>query len=500
MATPSAAITEWDASGNPIQAGAPAAQRPMEWDADGNPLASSAALHAKAGFQTSQGAPAPAPPGFFQSAEASFLQPIEHPIQTVEGMIAPIRAALPSYGGGGSMGQIPMPNPQVIDTGQAAVQAGKQALQNPMGAAGAIAGQLPYMAAGDWFERGMPVPDVVADAGAAIRERALGDPNAAALRGLRVSPASSKAQQTLDAVEGARPYLQGVNGLSDLQARVPVAKDEIWKPYADALSKIGSRPIKGPDGQMTTVQGLEDRRLELSAQLRTLRQGGPEAVQLAQQKGLTQANLMREDSQIRSILDPQLRQAGVDPQAVRKAFAQVSTVGKRVAGRTTVGEAAQPYTFARMANLQLDNPRSWIGEPVQGVRDWIAGRPYFRGNPTDVNLREAFRSAGPKPDLTVPTRPIAGLLSRAPRDAIVTPAPQDASGAVAYEPPAYSPTTRAQRQGRMLPAQAGPEILPYYPQMGNDEQLAALLHYLRNNPKQLKLAAKGEAIRLPSGQ
>ena len=121
-----------------------------------------------------------------------------------------------------------------------------------------------------------------------VREAALGNPDEAAMRGLHVSPQSPKALRTLSAVGGARPFLQGVKGLEDLQARVPMAKQEIWAPMEETLNRVGGKEVPGPNGP-TTLRDLENRRLEISAQLRALKSGGPEAMALAQQKGLTQA-------------------------------------------------------------------------------------------------------------------------------------------------------------------------------------------------------------------
>jgi hypothetical protein len=233
--------------------------------------------------------------------------------------------------------------------------------------------------------------------GSAVREAAMADPDVAALKALRVGPASPNAKATLSAVEGARPYLKGSQSLSDLQSRIPQAKSEIWSPYDEAVQK------SSPE-----VQQMEARRQEISAQLRTLKQGGPEAIALAQQKGLTQAGLLDEENAIKARLDPELQKAGVDPQLIRKTFAQVSKVGNpKVMGRSTLAEKPQPYGFGRMANIKLDSPRTWLGEPLQGVRDLVAGRPMWSGSPTDVNIREAFRpGVGPtKPDFRAPTPP-----------------------------------------------------------------------------------------------
>lgn len=368
---------------------------------------------------------------------------------------------------------------------------------HPAYAAGKIAG--PIIAGVGVSDVAPIIGEPIGRGATAVREAALGDADAAALRGLHVSPQSPKAIQTLNAVEGARPFLQGSQNLADVQARIPDAKAEIWEPYQNALNKIGGRQVKGPDGAMTTVQTLEDRRLELSAQLRTLRKGGPEAIQLAQQKGLTQANLLREDSQIRSVLDPQLRQAGIDPAAIRKAFSQVAQVGSRVAGKTTTGEASQPFGFSRLADIDIRKPLSNIGTTVKVARDIAAGR-YRSQIPTDMNIREAFRPSvsGPKPNFAALPSRYAGLLERGP---IQTPPPADTSGSIPYQPPPVDATTRAVRLGRLLPAQTGGPIeLPYVPEMTGGEQLAALLHYLRNNKPPKGLPAKSSPIRLPASK
>lgn len=234
-----------------------------------------------------------------------------------------------------------------------------------------------------------------------VRAAALGDPNEAALKGLRVGPASTKSLSTIRSVEGARPYLQGVKSLEDLQGRIPAAKQEIWGPYQKTVDAIGGKQVQGPDGP-TTVGNLENERLQISANLRTLKQGGPEAVQLATQKGMNQADLLAREKSVQAALDPHLEQAGIDPKLIRQTFGNVAQVGGRVAGKSTMAEPSQPYGFGRMLNLSLKSPRTWIGEPAQGVRDLAAGRPLWSGKPTDINLREAFRVGGAKPDLRAP--------------------------------------------------------------------------------------------------
>jgi hypothetical protein len=392
---------------------------------------------------------------------------VAHPLDTLAGMAQPFMASGVSPNGYPTTAATGRPqdsqaNAQVQQQAQQGqADAAKFIGQNPAYAVGQVAG--PALLTAGVAKFGPKIAGAAVEGAGAIRESALGNPDAAALKGLHVSSQSKNAVSTLNAVQGARPFLEGVQGLEDLQNRVPVAKQEIWEPYQQAIESIGDNKVKGPDGAMTTVRDLEARRLELSAQLRTLRAGGPEATALAQQKGLTQASLLREESAVKSALDPQLRQVGIDPVAIRKAFGQVSAIGSRVAGKTTVSEAAQPSGFGRMTNMQLDTPRTWIGEPVQGLRDLAAGRPAWSANPTDLNIREAFRMGGPKPDFSVPVQPqpqIAGL----------------------------------------LPSQAGgPHILEYYPEMSSGENIAALMQLLRSKRPQLALPARGQAIQLPRG-
>ena len=196
--------------------------------------------------------------------------------------------------------------------------------------------------------------------------------------------------------------------------------------------------------------------------LRTPKAGGPEAVALAQQKGLTQANLLREQSQVQFALDPQLQQAGIDPVGIRKAFAQVSQVGAKVAGKTTTGEANQPYGIGRLQGINLTKPVENIPALANAGRDIAAGR-YLNANPTDLNIREAFRSGGPKPDFTMPVQ--------------VTTQPE-----------------------RLLPATTGGPIeLPLCATDGRRRTARRTdAHYIRNNPRlQKALSAKSGPIITP---
>lgn len=324
----------------------------------------------------------------------TMAQPLLHPIDTVKG-IAKVASDVATQGTSAVGTDVVAPMAQQY--AQDKQQGGNALALENLG--GQLAGNIEggrMMGAG--IKAAAPK---VMQAGSAIRDAAIGDPNAAALKGLRIGPASAKALSTVRSVEGARPYLQGAKSLEDVQSRIPGAKAEIWGPYQQTVDAIGGKQVVGPDGP-TTVGDLENERLQISANLRALKQGGPEAVQLATQKGMNQADLLAREKSVQAALDPHLEQAGIDPKLIRQTFGNVAQVGGRVAGKSTMAETAQPYGFGRMLNLRIDRPSTWIGEPAQGVRDLAAGRPLWRGKPTDVNLREAFRTGGAKPDFRAP--------------------------------------------------------------------------------------------------
>lgn len=230
--------------------------------------------------------------------------------------------------------------------------------------------------------------------GNSVRNAVVGDPNAAALRGVRIGPNSPKTLSTLSAIEGARPFLKGATSLEDLQAKIPTAKSEIWSPYREAINAIGDKSTG-----FGTVADLENERLQNSALLRGLKSQNPEAIQLAAQKGLNQADLLNQESQLKALLDPELRATGIDPTAIRKSFGEVSRIGKQISGKSTLIEKEQPYGLGKVLDVDLHKPMQIIPKAIEGGRDILAGRPLFKGKPTDVSVREGFRNAGPKPDL-----------------------------------------------------------------------------------------------------
>lgn len=317
-----------------------------------------------------------------------------------------------------------------------------------------LAGETFGATALDGLVRGAPgATRGLGDTASAIRQSAIGNPDVAALRGLRVGQGSKQALGTLSSVQGARPFLQGASDLADLQAKIPVAKSEIWSPYEDALGRVGD--TKTPLG---TAKELEARRLELSGQLRLVKSRNPGDIALAAQQGLDKSALLAEEKRITSTLDPILRDAGVDAGSVRKSYAQVGRIGSRIEGRSTLNEAAKPYGFNKLPELltgvDLTKPSTYI-KPVGNLfdigKDLTAGR-YTSAKPTDVAIREAFRNGGAKPNfLTEPkySEP-AGYL---PSSTIGEPGGPDYSqGALPSRNPII---TQPPAQLRGLPASAG---------------------------------------------
>lgn len=291
---------------------------------------------------------------------------------------------------------------------------------------------------------------LAADAGSALRTAAIGDTDAAALRGLRVPPNGKKVLPMQSSVQAARPYLQGSSSLEDLQARVGPAKDEIFAPYRETLDAVGDNPVKGPDG-MTTIRALEDERQELSAMNRGLRTGDPSALRLAEQKGMSQAESLAREKAVQAHLDPALSQYGIDPQGIRQAYGSVARIGNQVEGRSTLLEKPQPSGFGKIGQISLKQPLQAPGQILSGVRDLIAGRPAFSMSPSDVGIREGFANAGPKPDFGkyTPFQP-QGLLGKPPIELSASPevggVPED------YQPPPFYHDTDAMRLGRLLEA------------------------------------------------
>lgn len=300
---------------------------------------------------------------------------------------------------------------------------------------------------------------VVGKIGGAVRSAAIGDADAAAMRGLKVPAGSPKMQRSISSVQTARPYLQGAESQADLQARIPAAKSEIWGPYQQAIDAGKNLQVRGPDGP-TTLGELEQERLQLSALNRGLKMREPEAIQLAQQKGMNQAQLLDREKAVQGALDPELTKMGIKPQEIRKTFGAVAQIGQKVSGKSTIIEPQQPYGFSKIKDLSLTKPLSNIPTVMSAGRDIAAGR-YMSASPIDTGIREGFRGNSPKPDLgrltsTLQPPPPRNLIGPG---AIRMPAPMEVGGTPAgYQPPPVYVGTNASRLGRMLEAPKEPPI------------------------------------------
>ncbi len=288
-----------------------------------------------------------------------FGQPFIHPLDTAQGLVNSVA------------------HPR--DTAEATVQGFKD---DPATASGNLAGGLGLGAA---------VGGLAGKALAPVRAAAMGDADAAALKGLQVPSGSPKMLSTQKAIQGSRPFLGGAKSLEDLQARVPVAKQQIWEPYKQGLQQVLSGPAPKGNPAFGTVADLEADRLQTSALLRGLKSRNPEAIQLAQQKGLGEADLLQHDADLKAAIDPELKTTGIDPNKIRSDFGKVAQVGGRISGKSTIIEPYKPYGLGKLGDIELTKPGTYPKALFEAGKDIAAGRPLLRGKPTDVNIKEGFR-------------------------------------------------------------------------------------------------------------
>lgn len=378
--------------------------------------------------------------------------PFVHPIKTAEGILdaipdSPDYPAVPLSANGKTYLR-PEGKSPVVERG---IQAYNDAKDGGIGySATKLGGELlGAEALGGAIKGGAGAARNVGDNLSTLRDAAIGDPDAAALRGLRVGPGSPKALRTVSAVQGGLPFLQGANSLEDLQSRVPATKDQIWAPYSDAINRVGDKQTP-----LGTVRDLEKRRLEVSAQLRGLKTGDPQAIALAQQKGLTQADLLDEERNIKANLDPELQAAGIDPVAIRKSFGDVSTIGSRISGKSTLAEKSQPYGFGKLKDISFSKPFSNGPLLFDAGRDIVAGRPLFSGKPTDVAIKEAFRNGGPKPNFLNP------VSAPEPRGYLESSTIGEPGGEDFTKPSLFSPSTPSRPSVITPPPRSFPALPP----------------------------------------
>lgn len=383
----------------------------------------------------------------FGAGGGDVIRSLAHPIRTAESMLTP---PAPSTDPGllGKAEDISSAiTPPMMPSLRSAVDMGKSLIHQPARTLGQLGtGAILGEGAGR-------VAGAAAEGASAARGAAMGDPNAAALRGLQVGPRSDAQLSTIRSVENARPYLKGASSQADMQARLPGAMNEVWSPYKQAVEAIGDRPVHF-DGVSSTIRQLEAERMRLSALNRGVKAGNPSDIQQVMQEGRTPAQNIEREQAVQSTLDPHLASTGIHPNLIRDTYGSLADVRGGVEGKTTLNEKSQPSGIGRMMNMRLIEPKTLIGEPLQGARDLVAGRPMWSAKPTDLGIKEGFRAGGEKSDLGRVTTtgnppPPAGLLNAPPRE---MPAPARGSRVENPTPQNFYHDTDAMRTGRLLNA------------------------------------------------
>src|SRR5271165_2844819 len=414
-------ITEWDAQGNPIQSPASGAQ---EWDANGKPIGVHAQAIPAINYSHPMGLNGEAAPSLPKHTPANLPQDRNTRIISQMGTTPSdiysqtqkfIQSQAPTpLGGVAKAGISSLKNELSPDALLHPLQHIAQGINQRATAPTTSTATGPTEpTAGDVLRFGAniggnlaglyqggerPGQSTIETVASNARNAAICDTGAAALRGLRMPSGSPKIQRTLSNIEVAKPWLDNPQSLEELQSRIEPAKAAVWSPYQETIEQAGDRAVRGPNG-MTTIRGLESQRSQLSALNRALKLRDPDAVNLAQQKGLTQADLLNQERATVRALDPHLEAAGIDPKAIRRNFAAVADIGQKTAGKSSLLVPNQPTGIGRAANLSIKNPFAAPKEIIGGVRDLVAGRPMFSANPVDLGIKEGFANAGPRPNL-----------------------------------------------------------------------------------------------------
>jgi hypothetical protein len=278
--------------------------------------------------------------------------------------------------------------------------------------AGNIAG--PTALLGGLGEVAPNIAPIVKAGGVKLRTAAIGDPDVALARGLGITKSTRSGANAintvgeadpdapgLDEAQGARPFGKGAKNRADLEAKLSAARPEINAPLNQAHDLVANKRISGPDGP-TTVGALEAERSELSPKLDALRRNPAEANRMLQNGQTALAAAKERYDALTRAMTPHLDETGIDSRAIRTQDAQVASTLGRIKGKTTLPETPQPYGFGKIASINLAEPKTWLGKPLEGARDIVAGRPLWSGRPTDVNIRDAFYNAGQKPTFSGP--------------------------------------------------------------------------------------------------
>jgi hypothetical protein len=308
------------------------------------------------------------------------------------------------------------------------------------------------------------IPKVM-QAGSALRTAAIGDPDVALARGLGITKSTRSGANALasvgdaevdapalDEAQGARPFGKGATSRADLEGKLTGARSEINQPLNQAHDLVANKRVSGPDGP-TTVAELERERAELSPQLDALRRNPAEANRMLQNGKTALAAAKERYDALTNAMTPHLDETGIDSRAIRTQDAQVASTLGRIKGKTTLPEEPQPYGFGKIANISLEHPFQAPAQIGSGIRDLVAGRPAWSGRPTDVNIRDAFYNAGPKPTFSSPNPGFAKIPTGAEFGAPAGLQVPEIPHAFADVTPKAEPRSLfAPDQGRIIPA------------------------------------------------
>lgn len=188
---------------------------------------------------------------------------------------------------------------------------------------------------------------------------------------------------------------------------------------------------------------------------------------------------------------------------LKQAYGALTNVEKELYGRQLVAARANPESLSEQLStvagagriakgMATFNP----GDVLEGAQNIAVSRALKARNSSDSMIERAFQKTSPATPFPLPSSPrLAGLLERGP---IQMGGPAESSNAT-MPPPPVAATTRAQRLGLLLPEKAGGNVLPYYPQLSESENLVILKNLLRKKMPPA-LPSKASAIPLGSGE
>lgn len=512
----------------------------------------SAALHAKAGFSTGQGTPDTR--NAFQRAADASVQP-EQPLdkgwlgqlesayygvpQGVEGVVAhPLQAVQ------GMASAFAHP----LQTGENVTAAARA---NPMLTAGQALGSslaMGPMSEFPGFKMGEEGPNI---GGAATRVKAAGadlfpaliDGPPESLMTRAVKPGKNDVGWNTD-VQRAIPLMKSseqdlgrpIQGVDDALDAAKLAKQKIWQQYtarlgpaaqmgatidgnviADAMmNSVDKRTATQNPALVQHVKAIADtyrHPISLSEAEEFLQSANKDLNtfyaknKVGRQVAIndpSMASTVAEGDALRNALYQKLDSlTGPGAAQLKQAYGSLTNVEKELYGRQLVAARQNPESLAEQLSTARGAGRiakgvltANPGDVVEGVQNIAVAKALKARNTSDAMITRAFAKAQPAQPFPMPVQiPPRGFL---PRGAIQIQGGPESAAVSDYQAPAYSPTTRAQRMGRMLPAESSaPVELPYYPQMTPDEHLAALMHLLRNGQAPPALPAQASPILLP---